>query len=202
MAVTFAGAEGKILVIDDGATQSQYLVRALAESELSVEVAGTAALARGPVFLAYDAVALANIPRYALTDDEDRTLHAYVHDLGGGLVMLGGPLSFGAGGWIDSETARVLPIKLDPPQSRQMPRGALALIMHSTEMPQGNYWGQKVAIAAIEALSRLDYVGIIDFDYRAGGCVWQFGPEEAGDKTDAINAAKKMIMGDMPDFAR
>ncbi|MHC4769134.1 MAG: vWA domain-containing protein, partial [Planctomycetota bacterium] len=203
VAVTFAGAEGKILVIDDGATQSQYLVRALAESELSVEVAGTAALARGPVFLAaYDAVALANIPRYALTDDEDRTLHAYVHDLGGGLVMLGGPLSFGAGGWIDSETARVLPIKLDPPQSRQMPRGALALIMHSTEMPQGNYWGQKVAIAAIEALSRLDYVGIIDFDYRAGGCVWQFGPEEAGDKTDAINAAKKMIMGDMPDFAR
>ncbi|MHC4100425.1 MAG: VWA domain-containing protein [Planctomycetota bacterium] len=203
VAVTFVGAEGKILVIDDGGTQSQYLVGALADSELAVEVSGTAALVRGPVFLAaYDAVVLANIPRYAITDEEDRTLHAYVHDLGGGLVMLGGPLSFGAGGWIDSETARVLPIKLDPPQSRQMPRGALALIMHSTEMPQGNFWGQKVAIAAIETLSRLDYVGIIDFDYRSGGCVWEFGPQEAGDKTDAINAAKKMTMGDMPDFAR
>jgi uncharacterized membrane protein len=202
VAVTFVGAEGKILVIDDGATQSQYLVAALAESELSVETRGTAALARGPVFLAaYDAVVLANIPRYAITDEEDRTLHAYVHDLGGGLVMLGGPLSFGAGGWIDSETARVLPVKLDPPQSRQMPRGALALIMHSTEMPQGNYWGQKVAIAAIETLSRLDYVGIIDYDYRKGGSGWTWGPELAGDKKGAIDAAKKMVMGDMPDFA-
>lgn len=202
VAVTFVGAEGKILVIDDGTTESQYLVDALAGSEISVEVQGTAALARGAVFLAaYDAVVLANIPRYDVTDDEDRLLHAYVHDLGGGLVMLGGPTSFGAGGWIDSETARVLPIKLDPPQSRQMPRGALALIMHSTEMPQGNFWGQKVAIAAIEALSRLDYVGIVDYDYRKGGCAWTHGPLLVGDKTEAIAAAKKMVMGDMPDFA-
>ncbi|MHC4968119.1 MAG: VWA domain-containing protein [Planctomycetota bacterium] len=202
VAVTFVGAEGKILVIDDGAAQSEHLVRALAESELAVEVAGTEALARGAVFAAaYDAIALANIPRYAITDEEDRTLHAYVHDLGGGLVVLGGPLSYGAGGWIDSEMAKVLPVKLDPPQSRQMTRGALALIMHSTEMPQGNFWGQQVAIAAIEALSRLDYVGIIDFDYRKGGSGWTWGPDLAGDKTAPIDAAKKMMMGDMPDFA-
>ena len=50
-----------------------------------------------------------------------------------------------------------------------MTRGALALIMHSCEMPQGNYWGEKTAIAAIEALSSLDYVGIITFDFGGGG---------------------------------
>ncbi len=201
VAVTFVGSEGKILVIDDAA-DSTYLVAALQESDMAVDVMDPAALARGPVFMSgYDAVVLANIPRWALTDEEDKSVHAYVHDLGGGLVMLGGTQSFGAGGWIDSDVARVLPVKLDPPMTRQMPRGALALIMHSTEMPQGNFWGQKVAIAAIDTLSRLDYVGIIDYDYRSGGAVWEFGPALAGDKTAPIAAAKKMVMGDMPDFA-
>ena len=201
VAVTFVGSEGKILVIDDGA-DSRYLVQALNESDMAVDVMEPAALARGPVFLSgYDALVMANIPRWALTDEEDKAVHAYVHDLGGGLVMLGGTQSFGAGGWIDSEVARVLPVKLDPPMTRQMPRGALALIMHSTEMPQGNFWGQTIAIAAIEALSRLDYVGIIDYDWSKGGAVWEFGPALAGDKRVAIAAAKKMRMGDMPDFA-
>ncbi len=201
VAVTFVGSEGKILVIDD-ATDSRFLVQALNESNMAVDVMEPAALARGTVFLSgYDAIVMANIPRWALTDEEDKAVHAYVHDLGGGLVMLGGTQSFGAGGWIDSEVARVLPVRLDPPMTRQMPRGALALIMHSTEMPQGNFWGQKIAIAAIEALSRLDYVGIIDYDYTRGGAVWEFGPLLAGDKSVAIAAAKKMRMGDMPDFA-
>ena len=201
MAVTFVGAEGRILIIDGGSAESQYLVAALREGELAVDVRNTDALSDGAVFLSgYDAIVLANIPRYSITDDEDRTLHAYVHDLGGGLVMLGGPLSFGAGGWIDSELAKVLPVKLDPPQTRQMLRGALALIMHSSEMPQGNYWGQQVAVAAIEALSRLDYVGIIDYNWQVGGSTWEFGPALAGDKSAAIAATKKMVMGDMPDF--
>jgi uncharacterized membrane protein len=201
VAVTFVGSEGKILVIDDAA-DSRYLVQALNESRMAVDVEEPAVLARGSVFLSgYDAIVMANIPRWALTDEEDKAVHAYVHDLGGGLIMLGGTQSFGAGGWIDSEVARVLPVKLDPPMTRQMPRGALALIMHSTEMPQGNFWGQKIAIAAIEALSRLDYVGIIDYDHGRGGAVWEFGPHLAGDKSAAISAAKKMRMGDMPDFA-
>ena len=48
-----------------------------------------------------------------------------------------------------------------------MVRGALALIMHSCEMARGNFWGQQVAIAAIEALSRLDYVGIVTFNFAS-----------------------------------
>jgi uncharacterized membrane protein len=199
MAVVFVGGQGKVLIVDDGTSESEPLRRALARGGVAADVRPAAALAAGPVFLAgYDAIVLANVPRFALTDAEDRTLHAYVHDLGAGLVMLGGPQSFGAGGWIESETAKALPVKLDPPQTRQMVRGALVLIMHSTEMPQGNYWGQKVAIAAIEALSSLDLVGIIDFGSTGTG--WTFPLQEAGDKRAAVDAAKRMVMGDMPDF--
>jgi hypothetical protein len=206
IAVTFVGGEGKVLVIDDGQTESQQLVRALRESDIATDVKSPGEMG-GLVFLSgYDAVVLANIPRWAFDDQQMRDLHAYVHDLGGGFIMLGGQWSFGAGGWIDTEVARLLPVKLDPPSTRQMPRGALALIMHSCEMPQGNYWGQKVAQSAIEALSRLDYVGIVEYNWNAaggqfGGCAWAFEMQPAGDKSAAIAATKQMAMGDMPDFA-
>jgi uncharacterized membrane protein len=205
VAVTFVGGEGKVLVVDDGSAESEHLVRALEQGAIDVDLAGPEAVSDLVALSGYDAVVLANIPRAAFDDDQDIMLHAYVHDLGGGLVMMGGDKSFGAGAWFDSEVAKVLPVELNPPHTRQILRGALALVMHSCEMPQGNYWGQKVAIAAIEALSRLDYVGIIEYNWnRAGagglGSSWAFPMQQAGDKSAPIAAAKQMVMGDMPDF--
>ncbi|MHC5004631.1 MAG: VWA domain-containing protein [Planctomycetota bacterium] len=206
MAVTFVGSEGRVLVIRDSPAESEYLVRALRQSRIAVDEVAPDAMPPGLVFLSgYDAIALANLPRWVFDEDQDRMLHAYVHDLGGGLIMLGGPNAFGAGGWIDSETAKALPVELDPPSIQQMPRGALALIMHSCEMPQGNFWGQKVAESAIEALSRLDYVGIVEFNWAGGvggiaGCSWAFPMQLAGDKQAALAATKKMVVGDMPAF--
>ena len=80
--------------------------------------------------------------------------------------MVGGAESFGAGGWIGSPVSEILPVDMDPPQKKQLPKGALVLIMHACEMPQGNYWGQQVAIAAVNTLSRLDLVGILAYGWR------------------------------------
>jgi uncharacterized membrane protein len=204
--VTFVGGQGKILVVDDGVTDSAFLVQALQESGLTVEATAPGGLEGGLLFLSgYDAVILTNIPLWALGTEVDKALHAYVHDLGGGLVMIGGPQSFGAGGWIDSEVARALPVEMNPPDTRQMPSGALALVMHSCEMAQGNFWGQKVAEAAINALTRLDYVGIVEFNWGGGGpgfegCAWAFPMQRLGDKAAALNATKTMQVGDMPAF--
>jgi uncharacterized membrane protein len=201
MAVSFVGGQGKVLVIDDSIAASEYLVYALRESGIETDVVAPDALFGGIVFLSgYDAVVLVNVGRFAFDDATDRMLHAYVHDLGGGLVMVGGDQSFGAGGWIDSEVAKTLPVELNPPQTRQMPAGALALIMHSCEMPQGNFWGQKVAESAIEALSRLDYVGIIE-DGGMQGCIWAHPMGKVGDKRAALQATKTLTMGDMMAFA-
>lgn len=205
-AVTFVAGDGRVLLVDDGGLETSALAKALRDGGIETLVEGPESLSRGPAFLnGFDAVALANIPRWAINVETDRALRSWVHDLGGGLVMLGGDQSFGAGGWIDSETAKALPVRLDPPQERQMVRGALALVMHSCEMPRGNYWGQQVAISAIEALSRLDYVGIVTFHFAGGpgainGASWAFPLQLAGDKQAAIAAAKRMVIGDMPDF--
>jgi uncharacterized membrane protein len=121
----------------------------------------------------------------------------YVNDLGGGLIMVGGPKAFGAGGWIGSPVAEILPVDLDPPQKKQLPKGALVLIMHACEMPKGNYWGTRVALASVSTLSPRDMVGILAYAWQ-GGNDWVFPLAEVGDKKAVKSAINQMQMGDMP----
>ncbi len=201
-AVTFVGGEGSVLVLDDG-REGRELAEALASRGLLVDrrSADSISGAASAILSGYDAVLLANLPRWAIDLDTDRFLRSYVHDLGGGLLMMGGDRAFGAGGWIDSETAEAIPVKMDPPQQRQMVRGVLGLVMHSCEMAEGNYWGEQVAIAAIEALTAEDYVGVITYEWAAdNGTSWAFPLQPVGDKSRAISAARRMNVGDMPEF--
>jgi len=200
-AVTFVSGGGSVLVVSEGSADSSHLVDSLTRSGLDVHVREPALMGAGLVsLLGHDAILLVNVPRWSFTDQQVQSLRAYVHDGAGGLVMTGGPRSFGAGGWIDSPLAEVLPLKLDPPANRQILRGALALIVHSCEMPEGNYWGQKTAESAIEALSRLDAVGIIEF-VNGQGTEWVFPMQEVGDKAAALSATRQLEFGDMPEFA-
>ena len=148
---------------------------------------------------AFDAVVMANTPANEFSQQQQEDIRAYVHDLGGGLVMVGGPEAFGAGGWIGSPTADALPIKLDPPQQRKMPRGALVLLMHSCEMPKGNYWGQKVGEAAINNLSAKDLAGILEFSW-GNGDKWVYPLSEVGNKAAIGRAINSLTFGDMPSF--
>ena len=131
---------------------------------------------------------------------QQEVMRRYVEDLGGGLIMIGGPDSFGAGGWIGSPVAEVLPLDLDPPQKKQMPKGALVLIMHACEVPRGNYWSKQMSIAAIKSLSRLDLVGVVEYAWGAGSADWVYPLSPVGSKAKAIAAVQRMKMGDMPDF--
>ncbi|MFO0828782.1 MAG: glutamine amidotransferase [Phycisphaerales bacterium] len=199
-AVTFVAGGGRVLIAHSSAIESEALATALRSGGLTVDQrnaheldAGGAAMLNG-----YDAIILANVERGDIDPETDRALHSYVHDLGGGLLMLGGDHSFGAGGWIDSAVSKALPVKMDPPATRQLVRGALALIIHACEMKQGNYWSQQVAIASIEALTRLDLIGIIVFGM--GGSTWHHKLQPVGDKSAAIAAVRSMAVGDMQDF--
>ena len=50
---------------------------------------------------------------------------------------------------------------MDVPAQRQIPKGALVMVMHSCEFPDGNFYGEQCAIKAIETLSSGDVVGIV-----------------------------------------
>ncbi|HYF15801.1 MAG TPA: VWA domain-containing protein [Phycisphaerales bacterium] len=200
VAVTFVAGEGRVLVVANNDQESGPLVKALTEASIRCQVV-TPDMA--PTSLTemstYDAIVLVNQSAYGFTQQQQEDFRQYVHDTGGGLIMTGGPESFGAGGWIGSPLEEALPIKLDPPQKRQMPRGALVLCIHSVEIPEGVFWGKKVCEAAVNRLSRLDYIGINEYGWQ-GGTNWTFKPALVGDGTAVKRAINNLRFGDMPDF--
>ncbi|MBT5366094.1 MAG: VWA domain-containing protein [Phycisphaerae bacterium] len=206
LGVSFVSQGGLILLVTQNKVATAPLQETLESSGLKIEVRTPQEIPRSSIgFSAFDAVILADIPRWSIDDLQEQNLYTFVHDVGGGLIITGGPNSFGAGGWIGSKLEQAMPLKCEPPQTRQLPQGALALIMHSCEMPEGNYWGQRMASAAIESLSELDYIGIIEYDWNGGNGTlnnsgWTLPMQLAGDKVAAMDAINSLVFGDMQDF--
>jgi uncharacterized membrane protein len=206
-AVTFVGGEGRVLVLAENQDDVAALESALVQAKIAAEVMAPDASPQSLVELSgYDAVVLCNVPAYSFSEAQMENLRQYVHDGGGGLVMIGGSDSLGAGGWIGTPVEDALPVKLDPPQKRQMPRGALVMVMHSVEMGNGMYWGKKTAEAAVDGLTRLDLAGIVEFSgWSRGGngaadSTWVHPLSEVGDKVVIKQAINNMQYGDMPSF--
>ncbi|CAG0993800.1 hypothetical protein PHYC_02446 [Phycisphaerales bacterium] len=200
LAVTFVSGEGKVLVITEDAAEAQHFLDAMSAAKIKCDVVPADQVPTSLTDLnAFDAVVLFNESAYGFTQKFQEDLRQYVHDTGGGLLMVGGPNAFGAGGWIGSPLEDALPVKLDPPQKRQMPRGALALVMHSVEAPDGTFLGKKVCEAAVNSLSRLDLAGIVEYGW-GGGTEWVHKLAPVGDGTAIKRSIQNLMFGDMPDF--
>jgi Ca-activated chloride channel family protein len=203
-AFTYVQGKGKILYVDnvpDGG--GDLLARTLAGQGIDADHVTPDQFPSTLIQLQnYDAVVLANVPfgPGGISDQQQQDLAAYVHDLGGGLAMIGGPDAFGAGGWQGKKLEEVLPVNMDIPATRQIPKGALVMLMHSCEFPDGNYFGEQCAIKAIETLSSQDEIGIVSYDWGGGGSQWDFPLAPKGDGSRPIAAAKNMKVGDMPSF--
>ncbi|MFG0274440.1 MAG: glutamine amidotransferase [Phycisphaerales bacterium] len=200
-AVTFVASEGRVLVYTQDQAASGPLISAMRAADVEIIVRDPAEAHESLEELtSYDGVVLVDVPADRFSFRQQDELRAYVHDLGGGLLVVGGENSYGAGGWIGSPLADALPVKLDPPQKRELPRGALALIMHSCEAPRGNYWGQQTALAAASAMTRADLVGVLEYSWELGGVGWVHPLEPIGDGTKVRQAINSLTFGDMPDF--
>lgn len=212
-AFTHVDDQGRVLVLtdvdvgeaglrEDGREEQKDFVAALRAEKIAVEMAAAGDVpVDDPLFLqAYGVVVLANVSADKFTDAQKQALATYVRDLGGGLIMTGGPKSFGAGGWIGSPIEEISPVYFEVRHKRVIPRGALAIIMHSCEIDRGNYWGEQVAIASVKAISSRDYIGVLAYTWSPGGVNWEVPMQEAVDKEAVIRKIRQMQIGDMPDF--
>ncbi|MEA2711613.1 MAG: hypothetical protein QOF78_4214 [Phycisphaerales bacterium] len=204
---TFVKGKQQILYIDNvEGGRGEMLSNALKTEGINIERLSVDQFPNSVIEMQnYDCVILANVPRGAggISDEQQKMLAAYIHDMGGGLVMIGGPDTFGAGGWQGSKLEEVLPVNMDIPAQRQLPKGALVLVMHSCEMPDGNYWGEQCALAAVKTLSERDEVGVISYAWNGpggGGSNWDFPIQTVGDASRVTAAIKRMQLGDMPSF--
>ncbi|MCA9279741.1 MAG: hypothetical protein H6815_09160 [Phycisphaeraceae bacterium] len=200
--VTFVASEGRLLVLMSDINEVTALERVIAGTQFQADFVLPS---EGPNSLleygAYDGIIMLNTPQYLYTQQQVDDIIHYVRDLGGGLLVIGGPDALGAGGWIGTPLEEILPLRLDPPQKRQLPAGALVLVNHSIEMPDGRYYGKQTAMAAIDALTRLDYFGIVEYAPGiASDSAWVHPLSLLGDKVAAKRAINNLVFGDMPSF--
>ncbi len=151
------------------------------------------------VFLSdYDCVILVNVPADKVSEEQQEVLRANTQDQGCGLVMIGGKDSYGAGGWQNTVLEKALPVDAEIKDLKVQGKGGLVLIMHASEIADGNMWQKKIAKLAIERLGPADMVGVIDFDFAAK---WHIPFQEvAGKKAGLLAKVDTLVPGDMPDF--
>lgn len=205
---TVVSGPGKVLILttaDDmnlPTPSALVLQQALEREKLTsdVEVAGSNPIDQVRL-LEYSLVILDNVPRNDLTEDAAKAISAFVRDTGGGLIMLGGDQSFGAGGWMDSPIEDVMPVSFEIKNKKQFPKGALVLVMHACEVPNGNFIGERCAVSAIKTLSTRDLVGVLSYRWTGDqNGFWDIPLQTVGNKTRIIQKVMNMQMGDMPDM--
>jgi uncharacterized membrane protein len=114
----------------------------------------------------YDAAVLVDVPATMLAPQTMDLLEIFVRDLGRGLVMTGGPDSFGPGGYADTPVERALPVSMDVRGRGRTPRVALALVIDKS----GSMTGEKIEMAkeaaarSIRLLQPDDQATILAFD--------------------------------------
>jgi uncharacterized membrane protein len=114
---------------------------------------------------------LDNVPALQLSHAKMESIEKYVRDLGGGLLVIGGSQSYGAGGYYRTPLERVLPVEMRPPARLEMPHVALLFVLDkSGSMGAGGEGSTKLdlakaaAIAAADIMNPTDQVGILAFD--------------------------------------
>lgn len=136
----------------------------------------------------YDGIALVNVPADALTLDQMRTLQGFVESLGRGLFVVGGPESYGVGGYDGTVLADLLPVKVRAPSRVDTGEVALLLILdRSGSMDQKTEDGatkiaaaRDAAVLAADALNPKDYLGVLAFDTEQ---LWVSPIRQIGDST-------------------
>lgn len=178
-AFTITPGRGSVLLVDgaDGDPSRSPLLAALTGSGIEVRSVVPEAMPADPLSLEeFDAIILQNVPAELIPAAAQQQLLAYVRDMGGGLIFVGGPDAFGAGGWKGSVLEPVFPVRLDLPDRVVIPEAATIFVIdNSGSMARGVLGStrsqQEVAndatALAIQSLDPRDLVGIITFNSDA-----------------------------------
>ena len=203
----FLRGEGQVLVVTDPQSDARDLdplVAALQAAQRLVKVQMAYEFPRDAYsLLPYDLVIFPNAPAEAFDAVQLQALRDAVFNGGTGFLMLGGPQSFGPGGYHGSAVEEALPVTMDVSQKKVLPKGALAVVLHTCEFAEGNTWAKRIAKEAIRVLGAQDEVGLIAFTWgngSNGGYNWVFPLTPAGEYEKLVPLINAAEPGDMPDF--
>ena len=189
-------AAGDAPVLDEAA----QLAAALAASGLTVERATPAGLPPTPGDLAdYAGVILVNVNARDLSPRKMGALQTYVRDLGGGLTAVGGPDSFGMGGYFDTPLEEALPVDMQIQDEERFPSVSLVLVIdRSGSMTAEEDGVTKIqlaaegAVRALQLLNQNDEMTLITVDEAPDAII---GPVTAANRDEAIEQMRRLGAG-------
>lgn len=184
---TIVKGEPRTLVLAGNAAVAAELVSALGAQRQRVDTIVPEALPNDLGSLAtYDSIVLVDVPRIRLSDRQLAALQVYVRDLGKGLVMIGGPDSFGAGGYQRTPLEETLPVDMGVRDRTKQPDVALVVVIdqsgsmdacHCNSFNQGGGTqvsgvrkvdiGKEAILRAAAAMSDRDELGVVAFNEQA-----------------------------------
>lgn len=218
-AFTHVRGKGRVLLIVDWENSSEFdaLVQRMGELNIEVDVQPSNRLFSTLAELqGYDCVVLGDVPRASggagedvtnFTDEQIDMLVRNTEQFGCGLVMIGGPNSFGAGGWSNTDLEKAMPVDFQIRNAKVKAVGALVMMMHASEMAQGNYWQKVIGQEALKVLGPSDYCGCVHWDDFTGKDNWLWRDSNGkglarigGQQKSLLGRLDRMQPGDMPQF--
>ncbi len=158
----------KVLMVEGASEDGQFLREVLKEQRYkltSVEAAG--AKESFAELKSFKSVIFNNVALNQLPSGTDRLVEQYIND-GGGFIMLGGPRSFGLGGYKDTAIESAMPLDFQPPQTEQKRLNiALELVLDkSKSMAEGEKleFAKEAAREVVRKMKDDDLVGVMGFD--------------------------------------
>ncbi|MGH7826457.1 MAG: VWA domain-containing protein [Candidatus Binatia bacterium] len=124
-----------------------------------------------PEISSFDLLVLDNVPAYQFSQAKMEAIEKYVRDHGGGLLVIGGEQSYGAGGYYRTPFERILPLDMRPPARLDLPHVALLFVIDKSGSMGGGGEGnskldlaKSAALAAADIMNPTDQVGVLGFD--------------------------------------
>jgi len=176
-----------LLYISNNDPDSKSLLKTLRTQGIDITVKRAGELPRSiNGLIDYGVVIFDNVPAADLSLGVMENFSRYVKDIGGGLIMIGGDSSFGAGDYLKTPIEKVLPVFMDIPTSLEFPGLCLILVIDkSSSMGEKHTIQSKLeaakvaAFSAVELLNPMDKVGILAFDTETR---WVVQITRAGDR--------------------
>jgi uncharacterized membrane protein len=167
----------RVLLIQEAGSHegSEFLADSLRKHQLSVDVQPSNRLFNSLNDLKpYACVILVDVPRDAegsrFTDEQIRLLMHHTHEEGRGLVLIGGPNSFGPGGWANTELEDASPILFNAAALDLS--GGLVLVVDDWQAPTSTQLQRLAASAAMKPLGPKDRFDLV---YSDGTTKWLDG---------------------------
>jgi uncharacterized membrane protein len=172
------GGEPRALVVSSRARPPIAVVLERKNVRVTVQSASEVP-SRAESLLRYDAVILDDVVAADLDPGKLNALERYVRELGGGVVLLGGRMTYGDESFKGTALERLLPVTLEPrrpPKVERQPLGLFLVIDRSNSMGYHVHnrlqrsesesklvYAKRAALAVLSQLKDSDYVGLLTF---------------------------------------